>query len=128
MSKTPKLQVIEGGGPEPHRRSIDRFVFVYFVRVDRFIKIGFSRQWKKRVANMRTTCPHEVEVLHVELNEPTYEASLHRRFRHLHHRGEWFQADQEILDYIAKRAADRRDIRHHKISAWGIKKQSKDEP
>ena len=82
------------------------WVFIYFVRVGDFVKIGMSREWKKRIANLKVAVPFDVELLHVELGLERSEKSLHKRFRKLHHRREWFHAHPILLAYIAGRAAE----------------------
>lgn len=88
-----------------------RMTFIYFFEAGEFIKIGSSLQWSKRLANIQTASPHIVRALLVEMNNPTFEASLHRRFKAHHHRGEWFRDCPEIREFIAGRIAMQRDIK-----------------
>lgn len=92
---------------------------VYFVRVGDYIKIGCSHRWRRRITNIRTASPFEVEVLHVELNNVGHEKVLHRRFKALHHRGEWFHAKEPLLSYIEERSKQfARNIALHKGGYW----------
>lgn len=72
---------------------------VYFIEIDGLIKIGRSANFKRR----RTQYPPHAKVLYVHptLDSFTLEAELRRRFhRHLRRGNEWFNADEEIYDYI----------------------------
>lgn len=83
-----------------------KYTFVYFVQVADFVKIGHSQEWKRRIANIQTASPFDVRLLHIEVNLPTFETSMHAKFRKFHHRGEWFHAHPDLLAFVAKRAAE----------------------
>lgn len=84
--------------------------YVYYIRVADFIKIGISRRWKRRINNISTASPFEVQVLLVEIESPALEKRLHRKFKHLRHRGEWFRAEPNLLAYIANKVANHHDV------------------
>lgn len=86
------------------------YTFIYYVRVADFIKIGQSRHWKRRVNNLNTASPFDVHVLLVEMEQPKREKFLHKKFRHLRHRGEWFRAEPELLAFIEKLVAEHHDL------------------
>ncbi|MFI1583294.1 GIY-YIG nuclease family protein [Embleya sp. NPDC020630] len=69
---------------------------VYFVRTDRRIKIGFTTDLRRRLAQ---SAPGEV--LHTEPGSIADERRLHAAFQDLRLRGEWFRADPRLLDHIA---------------------------
>jgi hypothetical protein len=77
--------------------------FIYFVRSGEFIKIGQSRQWKKRVDQMQVGSPHTLITLLVLIEEQKLESRLHNWFRADHFRGEWFHSGPAVLAYIKKR-------------------------
>lgn len=81
---------------------LDTLTFIYFARVGDYVKIGQSRDYKKRIDNIKTASPFPVEILHVEMNKPEFETAIHRKFAHLRHRGEWFHAHPDLLAYIDK--------------------------
>jgi hypothetical protein len=87
---------------------LGKYIYIYFIQTGDFIKIGQSLDWKKRIGNIKTASPYESKLLHVELNVLTFEASCHKRFKRLHHRGEWFRADRKLLDFINQRIAEKR--------------------
>lgn len=77
--------------------------FIYFVRSGEFIKIGQSKQWKKRIEQMQVGSPHTIITLLVLVAEPSLEGKLHNWFRADHFRGEWFHSGPAILAYIKER-------------------------
>jgi hypothetical protein len=91
--------------------------FIYFVRSGEFIKIGQSRNWRRRVEGMQVGSPHTLIVLLVLKDEPSLEGKLHNWFRTDHYRGEWFHSGPGLLAYIKKRLpecvskSDERELR-----------------
>lgn len=50
---------------------------------------------------MQTSCPFPLHILGVIQNQtPEDESILHSKFSYLHHRGEWYREDPDLLDYI----------------------------
>lgn len=74
--------------------------FIYFFQVGDFVKIGRSRRWKERIAEMQTGSPHTIVPLLVFVGDVTDERGLHRRFHKYHFRGEWFHLSLKIKNYI----------------------------
>lgn len=71
--------------------------YVYFLRVDDLIKIGYSTQPHRRLREY----PPNAEVLAVIPGTKKSEAALHGRFRFALQRGrEWFRPADEILEYV----------------------------
>jgi hypothetical protein len=68
--------------------------WVYFVRYRDRVKIGYSIQPKVRIQQ------HPVdEVLAIVPAEPIDEKRAHAAFAHLRENGEWFRAEDELLEY-----------------------------
>lgn len=72
--------------------------YVYIIKADTFIKIGFSGNPDRRLKEMQTGSPHELEILAKLPYETREEAAAKEKEFHLlfatwHHRGEWFYAD-----------------------------------
>jgi hypothetical protein len=71
---------------------------VYFIQAvgTPFIKIGRSQQRsiKKRLAGMETGCPHNLQA-----------KWLHKRFRKMRVRGEWFTVTEEEIDRAMAKAS-----------------------
>lgn len=73
--------------------------WIYYVRVDERIKIGFSSDVRRR---MRAYPPHS-ELLAVHPGTPTLEREIHREFRgHLAQGREWFRPDEPLMQRIAE--------------------------
>jgi hypothetical protein len=74
---------------------------VYFLAVDKFIKIGFSAGGTLgRVAQMQTGSPFEIVLIADVPGTEQAEQALHDKFKFLHERGEWFRRDAGLLAYI----------------------------
>jgi hypothetical protein len=78
--------------------------YVYFVRIDQSLKIGYSKNLRTRVRSF-AAYGHNVEVLAIEWGDRNLEKKLHRRFsEHLSPVGfskELFTIHADIIDYIA---------------------------
>ena len=78
---------------------------VYFVQCCDFVKIGYSRDIRKRVVGLSLTNPFRLELLAYVKSDDTLEArcletELHDRFRAQRHRLEWFRYDGPLTAYI----------------------------
>lgn len=82
--------------PRPNRNTVSS---VYFIRLGSRVKIGFSTNVRSRLADL----PHE-QVLGVIPGTFADENRLHKQFAHLRTTGEWFRAEPELLEFIAKNA------------------------
>jgi len=81
---------------------------VYFIEAGEFIKIGYSSNVGKRMDELSTGCPHDFKLLHDTPGDRELEADMHKRFRHLRARQEWFRKDPELLAYIKDLKTSRR--------------------
>jgi len=77
---------------------------VYFVGVvERFVKIGYSRAFSKRLECLQTACPFELQVLaFISGATQKHERKLHRKFAHLLMRGEWFSWGDDLASFISE--------------------------
>lgn len=73
---------------------------VYFLRDGDCIKIGTSTNVSTRVSGGQTMNPRELVLIGSVPGDQQLEANLHRKFWHLHARGEWFEATPELLAFI----------------------------
>lgn len=73
---------------------------VYFIRVGDAIKIGFAENFKRRLGTLQTSHEIPLEVLAVISSASINEYETHQRFAHLRTRGEWFRAEQELIQFI----------------------------
>lgn len=82
---------------------------VYFIRNERtgLTKVGHSANVRRRVASFRTASSDRLTLLRALLGGPDLEFALHRQFRELHERGEWFRLTDEHIsaDYGVPDAA-----------------------
>jgi len=73
--------------------------WIYYIRVDERIKIGYSTDVKQR---MRAYPPHS-ELLAVHPGTPTLEREMHAQFAgHLAQGREWFRPDDPVMVHIAR--------------------------
>ena len=94
-------------------RSYGEFSGVYFVRCEAFIKIGVSDDVRARFRALLSASPYELIPLGYIPGDPDgvdeLEERLHIRFALLRHRGEWFRAEPDLLEFIAEHAQPIRD-------------------
>lgn len=62
------------------------------------IKIGISHDPVSRARSLSTS--ERIELLGCFPADDSEEKRLHRKFKHLRQRGEWFSPDKELVDYI----------------------------
>ena len=82
---------------------------VYFIRCERYVKIGYAihphRRLKQLQATDGTKYPAGMKCSTAALiqTEPggfNRERHLHQQFKHLRHTGEWFTEAPELTEYI----------------------------
>jgi hypothetical protein len=73
---------------------------VYFIRAGDAIKIGYTTNLAARKRALETASAVSLELLGAISGDRSEEARLHREWQHLHIRGEWFHADEELLRCI----------------------------
>jgi hypothetical protein len=82
--------------------------WVYFFRAEGLdlIKIGWTtRSPSERYSELDMFSPVPLCSLgYIECEQSGLEKQLHREFKDLWHRGEWFRSDPRLLGYIAKNA------------------------
>jgi hypothetical protein len=77
--------------------------FVYFMRAPGWgiVKIGRSNSPFKRLRTVRHKSPHPVELVTMITEGPNItERRFHRALKHLRVNGEWFLADDDLLDLM----------------------------
>jgi hypothetical protein len=78
---------------------------VYFVQAGDAIKIGLTTNLAARLRALATASAVPLEFLAAVPGNRQLEARLHRLWRHLHLRGEWFRADEALVRYIREEVA-----------------------
>jgi hypothetical protein len=87
---------------------------IYFVTCDHDdfpIKIGFATNVKSRMIGFQTALPYPVILLAQTDGTRRLERKLHRQFKELRLRGEWFKRDPLVLEAIE-------DIKSGKPLLW----------
>lgn len=82
---------------------VGTLAMIYFIKCccpNGFIKIGFTRGIHGRLAGLSTTSPYQMQLLRIVRGTIAEERALHRRFHHLHERGEWFRPGPDLVTYI----------------------------
>ena len=83
-----------------YRKHLERPSFIYFVCSGEFVKIGWSENWRARLANMQTSNPEPIKVLLILARPKSFETEMHERFAEHAHRGEWFRDHPDIRNFI----------------------------
>jgi len=77
---------------------------IYFLVADELnlVKIGRTKDVKKRVDFINTSSPVELELVSVLRGiDPIQEQLIHEKFKVLRVRGEWFHLSDELRDFVA---------------------------
>lgn len=84
--------------------------FVYLLKsynedVGDVYKIGISKnEIEERLRNLKTGNPNEIEVIHIyktRIKNSKLEARLHRMFKHLLVKGEWYNlSDEDVNNFV----------------------------
>jgi hypothetical protein len=85
---------------------------VYFIQYGENgpIKIGKSEDPETRLLQAQTFCPHECRLLWVYGGNKYSERDLHRKFRSIRIRGEWFECSEVLLSFIHHELTNETDI------------------
>ena len=73
---------------------------IYFIQGSetKRIKIGYSVNPKARLQSLSASEP--LTLLKTIPGNAEEEKKLHKRFQHLRRHGEWFEADEELIQFI----------------------------
>lgn len=78
---------------------------VYFIRGRDAIKIGFSLEPRLRLRELQTSHSEPLELLGIMDGNPDVERGLHERFAALRRSGEWFEASEALLTFVAENSS-----------------------
>jgi hypothetical protein len=96
---------------------------VYFVYSAGRVKIGFSRDWMRRVDRVANGCPHHCETILVVPGGREHERQFHELFADLRVTGEWFLYDgilRRFLDlYASPDGRDALELAHESFLEEG---------
>jgi hypothetical protein len=82
------------------RRVSKRRGFVYFLRGQAAVKIGYSENPQRRVAHLQRQSPESLELVGVVAGSILLEQYFHRRFRKYRLHGEWFAHRGELARFL----------------------------
>jgi len=86
--------------PDPHKGVKHHHYYLYFIQCGDMVKIGKAIDAKQRMKELQTGNPAPLRLLAAFARKGHLESEYHRRFKHLHIRGEWFQYTEEIRQCI----------------------------
>lgn len=86
--------------PDVAADSLTADTFVYFLLADGVVKIGYSKDVKKRVIGMKTAFHGNAEILYVVRGGRSLERYLHERFAAQRLGGEWFRYRPAIANFL----------------------------
>lgn len=75
-------------------------VYVYFLLCAEYVKIGSAAEITQRLTSLRPMAPWRMLMLGYLKGEPSLEVEMHKRWRHLHVRGEWFRMAPDLRQFI----------------------------
>lgn len=74
---------------------------VYFIAQNNMVKIGYSKDVKKRIKSLKTASPYPLILLGYIEGDKQKERELHNQFIDYKQSGEWFKlSDDKILNFI----------------------------
>ena len=78
------------------------YVYLIHLATTQLYKIGFSKNPQQRCTALQKVAPAQLTILHIIETEDMVhtEQKLHGRFSNKRRNGEWFELDQQDLDYI----------------------------
>jgi hypothetical protein len=92
-----KLKRAKAVKPKRDRSSLQ---YVYFIRSEWFVKIGWATSMETRLNSCQVNNPHPVELLALMVGGVDEETMLHAHFHSDHHRGEWFRLSDGIQSLV----------------------------
>ena len=85
---------------------------VYFMRcLDcRLIKIGYSKDYRRRKAQLERSTEHVLDIIGTQLGDRWLEARIHRLFAADRVEGEWLRPSDGLLAYVRAETSPLRDM------------------
>lgn len=76
--------------------------FVYLIHDEdkNLLKIGFTENPTRRFKEIKNANNNKTKIIGYIIGTKTNEANLHRKWKRLHAKLEWFNYDEEIIDYF----------------------------
>lgn len=98
---------------------------IYFIQQgkDGPIKIGKSDAPQQRLEQLQTANPYQLNFLGGASDYTYNETDIHKKFKHLRLKGEWFKPEKELFDFMNKACPGRRE---RKPNGYWMKRARKD--
>ena len=94
--------------------------YVYFIRCEQFVKIGFSSNPRYRAHSFSTSNPFECCLIGLVRGGRDLERQLHELFSAFKHRDEWFRLTPDIEAQIRELCGDWSDLDRRPGMGWAI--------
>lgn len=78
----------------------ERLRWCYFLRGGDVVKIGLTRDVRRRMQQLQVACPHRLEFLGAICTDSAGEREFHRMFAKERATGEWFRATDALLSIV----------------------------
>ncbi len=121
-----KLEVWETAYMDERAKILSK---IYFIQSGNGpIKIGYSIQIENRLPTMQSGNPCPLTLLKTVFGGQSEELAIHRKFKAIRIRGEWFEPTSELLNFIQRvtdaNLEDEIDVFRHRSNRWfKMKKQ-----
>jgi len=75
---------------------------IYFIRIkdQPYVKIGFSKDVEKRLKQLQTSSPFDLEIIYTEFAAIEREKQLHEKYKEYQVKGEWFNISGDLEKFI----------------------------
>jgi len=94
-------EVASGTLPSPIQKpETSKPSYVYFIDAGNLIKIGVTKDVGKRLAALKTGSPVQLAILGFIPGTKQKEKELHHRFSSYRTHGEWFEKNDDLINYI----------------------------
>ena len=74
--------------------------WIYFIRQDNLVKVGYTRNFEQRLSALRVSMPYTPHILGKISATRKHEKDLHKFWREYRVRGEWFKLPSHIIRSI----------------------------
>jgi hypothetical protein len=101
---TPAREIVMPSQRTTRRRGLAVEPRVYFMRCFRcsLVKIGFSRDFRVRRAELERSTGHVLQILGIQRGDRVIEQRVHSLFGRERVKGEWFRCSERLLAYIER--------------------------
>lgn len=82
------------------KRTTDTPGFVYFVRCEAYVKIGYAKNIINRLGGIAVNCPFPLTLVGYLKGSVETERELHNVFAEFRHQFEWFRYETEVAEAI----------------------------